>query len=49
MVFVNSENFGKIGQKFAIIAAKNGAFLRFFGPDRAYPDFAEKLELVSGK
>ena len=49
MVFINFENFGKIAQKIAIIAAKNGVFLRFFGPDRAYPDFKRNLELVSGK
>ena len=48
MVFINSENFGKIGQKIAIIAAKNGV-LRIFGPGRAYPDFALNLKLVYGK
>ena len=32
MVFINSENFGKIGQKIAIIAAKNGVFHVFSDP-----------------
>jgi hypothetical protein len=32
MVFINSENFGKIGQKIAIIAAKNGVFYVFSDP-----------------
>ena len=51
MVFINSENFGKIGQKIAIIAAKNGVFYVFSDAIelRAYPDFTVKLELVSGK
>ena len=49
MVFINFENFEKIGLKIAIIAPKSGVFYRFFGPDRAYPDFTENLELVFGK
>ena len=36
MVF-NFENFEQIGLKIAIIATKNGVFLRFLGPDQAYP------------
>ena len=32
MGFINFENFGKIGQKIAIIAAKNGVFYVFSDP-----------------
>ena len=49
MVFINSENLEKNGLKIGIIAPKNGVFLRFFGADRAYPDFTVNLELVSEK
>ena len=45
MIFIHLENFGKIGLKIA----KNGVFFTFFGSDRAYPDFTQNLQLVSGK
>ena len=49
MGFIDSENFGKNQPKNLRFIAEKRRFLRFFGPDRAYPDFTVNLELVSGK
>jgi len=37
MVFINFENFGKIGIKIAIIAPKNGVFYAFSDPVERTP------------
>ena len=46
MVFINIENFEKIGLKIAIIAPKNGVFY-VFRPDRAYPEICKKGDFWS--
>ena len=37
MIFINSENFGKIGLKITIIAEKNGVFYVFLDPVERAP------------